>query len=241
MAIFLLGTSACTSGSTSWSPGDAAMATEVTTTTLAQTTDPACGADQLSIGVEGTSSEGTTQESTVAFENVSNAACSLSGYPSLSVTDDLGAPLSNPTVDGGSYGFTNFPVASVTLVKGADALANIGTDDPSTSGCQAATIDGITAPNTSSSQQVMIDVAMCDGTMTVSPVFDPSGQEGATAVPPSAPASGSPAPNGSPVTTAPGDETSPGPQIPTPTAPTVPIPAIPAPTVPTPTVPVPQA
>jgi hypothetical protein len=99
------------------------------------------------------------------------------------------APLgTQTTVRGGTYGFTNFPSATVTLAAGATAYFNVGYSDVPTGSegpCPASTQLEVTPPNDFSQLTVAFQATVCNhGTLTVSPVFGSGSPQTQTTAPP---------------------------------------------------------
>jgi hypothetical protein len=230
----------CVSGCTTPTKPPASQGPQIrpsTTTTTQAAASDTCGSNQLFAFVQGTTTTGSALEATITLDNTGSTSCALSGFPTLSVVDSFGSPITSPVVNGGNYSFTSFSAQTVVLAKGGEALVNVGADDPSASGCPAGSIVGIAPPSSKATQTITIAVAMCAGTVTTSPVYSPVGPFAATAAPPSAPGSDTPA-TGTPGSNS-QSPSAPSPGNTTPTNPSNPTPTAPVPTVPVPTVPVP--
>ena len=98
-----------------------------------------------------------------------------------------GTELPTHVVSGGSYQFTDFAPAPVTLAAGATAYFNLAYSDvPSgtETTCPTATQIQVTPPGAVDHDTVAINAMVCSsGTLTVSPVFSQSSPETQTTAP----------------------------------------------------------
>jgi hypothetical protein len=136
----------------------------------------------------GRSGAAGTIETTFGFRNTSTSSCTLVGFPGAQMLDASGKALTNQTtLRGGSYAFTNFPAAQVTLPPGATAYFNLGYSDvPATSetSCPGSARLEVTPPNDFSQLTVSFQATVCDhGTLTVSPVFGAGSPQTQTTAP----------------------------------------------------------
>lgn len=180
-------TSAPTTTATSGPGSSRSTTTVVTTTPTTSTTVPGCTGSNYVLSLLGTEGAAGTNELTLGFHNTSSATCSLSGYPGLQLLDSAGADIATTTVRGGSYSFTNFVAANVSVGPSATAYFNVGYSDVPTGGesaCPTATTLQAIAPNTTTPLTVKGSFNVCNnGTLTVSPVFGPGSPETQTTAP----------------------------------------------------------
>ena len=128
-----------------------------------------------------------TNEVTFSLRNTSGSACLMKGFPGAQLLSSTGAQLPTHVVPGGSYPFTNFAAAQVTLAPGQSAYFNVGYSDVPHAGestCPTATQVAITPPGASDSDPVTVQFQVCNmGTLTVSPVFVSGGPGSQTTAP----------------------------------------------------------
>lgn len=162
-------TTATTSGPTSSSPGSGPSSTVSSVPTLAH-----CQPSGLSATVVGTSGAAGTIEVTMELKNTSTTSCALEGYPGLQLLSSTGNQLPTDVVRGGSYSFTDFAPAPVTLAAGAASYFNMGYSDVASSSgsCPTASSMWVTPPDDVNHLVVNQSVMACNGgSITVSPVF----------------------------------------------------------------------
>jgi Domain of unknown function (DUF4232) len=193
VALLAFGASACGSGPKPAAPTTSAPAHEDTTstspgtrttTTVAHgaTTSTAaaltgCSAVDLAGSVTGSQGAAGTIETTISLRNSSSPACSLVGYPGLTLLDAGGNALPTNTVRGGGLQFENVPVTTVVLAPGQAALINMGTSDVPTGSetCSAASKLRIYPPNAVDTLTVSLELTVCaGGTIHSSPVYPSS-------------------------------------------------------------------
>lgn len=191
MAALAVAAAACSSPSTTPPTTSTTGATPPTTsstppTTAATTGTPTCAASGLSIIKSGSQGAAGTFELTFSLRNSSSATCVMDGYPGAQLLTATGTSLTTTVVRGGSYTFSDFPPAPVTLVPGATAYLNLAYNDvPTGSGpCPTAGQIEITPPNATDHQTLTLQIMACNqGTLTVSPVFAASSSETQTTAP----------------------------------------------------------
>jgi hypothetical protein len=125
---------------------------------------------------------------TFGFRNTSSATCPLVGYPGIQLLGPGDTDIATTTVRGGSYSFTNFAPANVSVAPGATVFFNLGYSDVPTgteSSCPTAIALQAIAPNTTTALRVSGQFNVCNaGTVTVSPVFGRGSPQTATTAPP---------------------------------------------------------
>jgi len=147
------------------------------TTTSAPPTSRTCPASALTGAVHGSSGGAGTIETTIVLHNASGAACTLSGYPGLTLLDANGNALTTTTVRGGDLAFERVPPTTVTLAPGQDAMFNVGTTDvpTGTEACEEAARLQIYPPNATDTLIVALRLTVCGGgAVHASPVFPAS-------------------------------------------------------------------
>jgi len=127
-----------------------------------------------------------TIELTVRLHNTAEENCSLDGYPSVQLIDAWGDELPTAVVRGGSYLFTDFVAAPVTLAAQAVAYFNLAYSDvPSGStACASGASMWVTLPGDVDYLSITETVTACDGgQLTVSPIFGATSPETETTAP----------------------------------------------------------
>lgn len=179
------------------SPRPSARSTSTTSTTTAaagtsstSTTGaggpPRCAASDLAASLAGTQGAAGTFEVTIELRNVSTATCTLQGYPGAQLYGSGGAALPTNVVRGGSYSFTDFSPALVTLAPSAPSWFNMAYSDvpTGTTACPAATSMWITPPDATDHLVLTQQFVACDGgKLTVSPVFGQGSPDTKTTAP----------------------------------------------------------
>jgi hypothetical protein len=175
--IFVL--TGCASQSNSVPPTP--ISTGASPTTVANTT---CLSSQLSIvrGQDG-AAMGHVGIAASAFQNHSDTACTLKGYPKLQMLDAAGSAIPTHVINGTSYTVVSRPDDLVVLVPGAQAMFDIGYSSQTGYGaavCPTSAQVQITPPGSDQSIGVpwklqpyggpTIAKLRC-GEITVSPVF----------------------------------------------------------------------
>jgi hypothetical protein len=149
---------------------------------------PGCTGSNYALSQLGSQGAAGTFELTFGFRNTSSATCSLFGYPGLQLLDAAGQDIATTTVRGGTYSFTNFAPANVSVGPSATAYFNVGYSDVPTgteSSCPTAAQLQAIAPNTTTPLVVKGSFTVCNhGTLTVSPVFGSGSTETQTTAPP---------------------------------------------------------
>ncbi len=157
------------------------------TTTSSLPAGSACAARDLVTTVVGSQGAAGTSELTFAFRNTTATPCPMKGYPGAQLVDSSGTELPTHVVSGGSYQFTDFAPAAVTLAAGATAYFNLAYSDvPSgtETTCPTATQIEITPPGAVDHDTLSINATVCSsGTLTVSPVFSSSSPQTQTTAP----------------------------------------------------------
>ncbi|HLX87622.1 MAG TPA: DUF4232 domain-containing protein [Acidimicrobiales bacterium] len=171
----------------------AASSTTTTVVPAATTTTGAgapakCRAADLALSVEGTEGAAGTIEVTLQFRNISAATCTMNGYPGAQLYDNNGAALATTVVPGGTYNFTNFAPAPTTVAAGGSAYVNFGYSDvPTGAGaCPTAASMWVTPPDAPDHLVVTQNFVVCNGKVTMSPVFGSTSPEVQTTAPPHA-------------------------------------------------------
>ncbi|HEY5023431.1 MAG TPA: DUF4232 domain-containing protein [Acidimicrobiales bacterium] len=185
-----LALAACSSPSNT-TPTTGATASTGTSTTSSTTTSSipglACAARDLVMSVAGSQGAAGTFELTFALRNISGAPCPMNGYPGAQLVGASGTQLPTHVVSGGSYQFTSFAPAPVTLAPGATAYVNLAYSDvPSgtETTCPTATQIQVTPPHAVDHDVVAVNATVCNGgTLTVSPVFSQSSPQVQTTAP----------------------------------------------------------
>jgi len=90
-------------------------------TTAAPSGPRPCVAGQLSVQVGPGSGAAGTVGYVNSFENVSNATCTLYGYPGMQMLDAAGRPIPTEVIRGSGYAVTALPEKVVTLAPGGKA------------------------------------------------------------------------------------------------------------------------
>ena len=159
-----------------------------TTTSSAGTTVTSCAAGELSVGVLGSQGAAGTFEVSFSLRNISTTTCAMDGIPGTLLLDASGAVLPTNEVRAGSYSFTNFSAAPVTLAPGATAYFNLGYSDVPTgseTSCEMASQLQVMPPGASTHVVVAVPLSVCNhGTVTVSPVFGSTSPQVQTTAPP---------------------------------------------------------
>jgi hypothetical protein len=160
-----------------------APSTSGTTTPVAQAR---CTAAALAVSVAGTQGAAGTFEVTLRLRNISTGTCGLQGYPGAQLYDAGGAALATTVVPGGSYSFTNFAPAPLSLTAGASAFVNMAYSDVPTGNapCPTAASMWLTPPGDTDHVVLSEQFVVCNGRLTVSPVFGPGSPETRTTAPP---------------------------------------------------------
>ncbi|MGH9029986.1 MAG: DUF4232 domain-containing protein [Acidimicrobiales bacterium] len=140
----------------------------------------------LALSLLGSSAAAGTLEATFALRNSSSTSCMLVGYPGAELLDASGTPFAS-AARGGTYSFTDFPSATVTLSEGQSAYFNVGYSDvPSgTEGtCPGSARIEVTPPNDFTQLFSQFSATVCNGAFTVSPVFGAGSPYTQTTAPP---------------------------------------------------------
>ena len=175
-----------TTSTTATTPSTGSSST-ASTTTSSVPAGLACAARDLVTNVVGSQGAAGTFELTFALHNTSGTPCPLDGYPGAQLVDASGTELPTHVVSGGSFQFTSFAPAPVTLAAGATAYFNLAYSDVPTgteTTCPTAAKIEVTPPHAVDHDVVTIDAMVCGaGTLTVSPVFSPSSPQSQTTAP----------------------------------------------------------
>jgi len=187
-ALVVAGLGGCSSpqqAATTTTTSSTSTASSTSTTTTSAT--PVCSAPDLAVSVSGTQGAAGTIEVTFALRNAGASACSLSGFPGVVLVAGSGANLPTTVVRAGSYSFTDFAPASVTLAPGAAGYVNLAYSDVVTGTetvCPASTHVLFMAPGAGGADAVSVQMVACDGgTVTVSPVLGAGSPATATTAP----------------------------------------------------------
>ena len=184
---------ACSSAKPTASPTSKATTTtgashSTTTSPTTSTTVPGCTGSNYVLSQLGSQGAAGTSELTLGFRNTSSATCTLVGYPGLQLIDSSGHDIATTTVRGGSYSFTDFAPANVSVGPSATAYFNVAYSGIPTAGessCPTAAVLQAIAPNTTTALVVRGSYNVCDhGTLTVSPVFGHGSPATQTTAPP---------------------------------------------------------
>lgn len=133
-----------------------------------------CAAADLQGTVAGSQGAAGTIELTVALRNTTSAPCAIEGYPGALLYDANGSPLPTDVVRGGTFNFTDFAAAPVTVAAGSTAFFNVAYSDVPTNNatCPSAASLWVTPPDDTDHLTVTARIMACDGgKLTVSPVF----------------------------------------------------------------------
>lgn len=162
------------SSGTSPPPASSATTASTTSTSPLPSTLAHCQASDLVGSVSGQQGAAGTVEVTVELRNVSIAPCAVEGFPGAQLTDAGGNELPTGVVRGGSFAFTDFAPAPLTLPAGAAGYFNLGYSDVTTGSapCEAAAALWVTPPDDVEQLTISQSMSVCDGgRLTVSPVF----------------------------------------------------------------------
>jgi hypothetical protein len=152
-------------------------AAPVTTTTAHGTTTTAtikCQLSQLHIAHVGSQGAAGTEENTFSLTNVSQATCTLFGYPGMQLLSSGGQSLPTTVVRGGGTTVTGMSPQTVTLAPSAVAYFNVTSSDVTTANttCSAGTQLEVTPPTNTTHATLPLSIRACDnGRLDTSPVF----------------------------------------------------------------------
>jgi Protein of unknown function (DUF4232) len=132
-----------------------------------QTPPPSCVRSQLGVRSNGTNGGAGTIRGAWVFTNLSNASCSLDGYPTLQMYGKFGRPLPTTTDDILAPGPTNVTLAPGGSGTFLSSYSDVVSGSPR---CPSSTVLQITAPNASASHFLPEQLQACDGTVQVSAV-----------------------------------------------------------------------
>jgi hypothetical protein len=135
-----------------------------------------CHASDLAGSVTGTRATAGTVEVTVVMRNLTGSSCVLDGFPTAQLLDAGGDELPTDVVRGGSYPFTDFAPAPLTVAPGAVAYFNLGYSQEPTDGapCETAAALWVTPPDDVEHLSLGQALTVCaGGALTLSPLFGP--------------------------------------------------------------------
>lgn len=119
-------------------------------TSSPNTSAQACASSQLTVELGPSGVAMGHVGSVVSFKNISNATCTLDGYPGLKMLDGAGHPIPTEVTDGTSYTVPSIPEQIVTLVPDAVASFELGFSDSTgygTASCSTSAKVEITPPS----------------------------------------------------------------------------------------------
>jgi photosystem II stability/assembly factor-like uncharacterized protein len=169
-------------------PSSATAVVPTSATSSPNTSAQACASSQLTVELGLAGAAMGHVGSVVSFKNISNATCTLDGYPGLKMLDEAGHPIPTEVTDGIAYTVPSIPEQTVTLAPEAVASFELGFSDSTGYGTASCPTSAKVEITPSSSDQPItvswqiqpyggrsIQQLHC-GEVTVSPVYAGGGQ-----------------------------------------------------------------